>query len=1159
MSHANFIHLRIHSAYSLAEGAIRIKEIAKLCKRHDMPAVAVTDTGNLFGALEISEKVAEEGVQPISGLTALVDFPQFHQQSSEAYGGNKANAQVEPAQVALLAKNEAGYLNLMELSSRAFLDTDGTEIAHIKVELLKQHADGLILMTGGPEGPLNRLLVDGKRDLAEAVLVDLAEAFKDNLYVELQRHNMADEAKAEAGLIDMAYTHGLPLVATNQAYFPDPDMYEAHDALLCIAEGAYIMEENRRRVTPEHYFKSPQEMEILFRDLPEAIENTLQIARRISFRPRSIDPILPSFTDEEGVDEAEALREMATEGLRRRLEENELYVSEQAYFDRLEFELGVINGMDFPGYFLIVSDFMVWSRAQNIPVGVRGSGAASIVAWALDITNLDPLRFDLLFERFLNPERISMPDFDIDFCQERRHEVIEYVQNKYGHDKVAQIITFGTFQARMALRDVGRVLQVPYPVVDRLSKLVPSNPSKPINLAKALEIEPRIQEAANEEEMIQNLLDIALKIEGLYRNASTHAAGLVIGDRPLQRLEPLYRDPRSDMPVTQFPMKWVEPGGLVKFDFLGLKTLTVIAKTEEHLLARDIEIKTDQVPFDDKKTFELLETGFSIGVFQVEGTGMQSLLRQMKPDRIEDLIALVALYRPGPMDSIPRYIACKHKREEPEFLHPKLKPILEETFGVMTYQEDVMQIAQFLAGYSLGEADLLRRAMGKKIASEMAIHRPRFIKGAMANDIDETTAEAIFDQAAKFASYGFNKGHAAAYAQVSYQTAYLKANFPVEFLAASMSLDIGNTDKLSILRQEAIRMGIKVNTPDINASEADFSVAKGEIFYALAAIKNVGRQAMEHIVEERQKGGPFADLFDFSRRVDPKMINRRILENLAKAGVFDSLVPNRTQVHAAADLINGHASLAAEERTSSQESLFGDGGMEATNPPLPEVEEWLPLERLTREHEAIGFYLSGHPLDGYKKALKIARVDYYADLANSHLRNSRTVRLAGTIIAVQERQSARGNAFAFVTLTDPTGQFEITVFSEPLALARAFLEAGNNVVVTVDVQWDSAAEGEDPQLKLLARGFAPLDQVAVNVEGELKIFLDRPEPLTSIKTRIDKVVEEKGRGKGKIGLVLMLPENGREVEMMLPGYYPIDPTMKSALKAVNGVIEVEEI
>ncbi len=1159
MTHANFVHLRVHSPYSLAEGAVRIEEIAPLCQRYDMPAVAITDTGNLFGALEISEKISKTGVQPIIGMTTLVEFPEFGEQSNEAYGGARAHQQIEPAHVALLAKSELGYLNLMELSSRAFLDTDGTEIPHISVELLKKHAEGLILLTGGPQGPVDRMLVDGKKDQAEKILLDLADAFPDHLYVELQRHGRPEEQVAEAGLIDLAYEHGLPLVASNEPFFPAPDMFEAHDALLCIAEGSYVLQDDRRRLTPEHYFKSPREMEVLFRDLPEAIENTLEIARRVSWRPKSIDPILPGYSDGSGDSEADILRHQAEAGLTKLLEENELYATREEYFARLEFELDTINGMNFPGYFLIVSDFMKWTRAQNIPVGVRGSGAASVVAWALEITNLDPLRFDLVFERFLNPERVSMPDFDIDFCQERRHEVIAYVQDKYGYDRVAQIITFGTFQARMALRDVGRVLQVPYPVVDRLCKMIPNTPGKQVGLKDAMAMEPRFRQAADEEEVIKTMLNLALKIEGLFRNASTHAAGLVIGDRPLQQLEPLYRDPRSDMPVTQFPMKWVEPGGLVKFAFLGLKTLTVIARTEKHLLARDITIKTDQIPFDDVKTFEMLSTGNSIGIFQVEGTGMQDLLRKMKPDRIEDLIALVALYRPGPMDSIPRYIACKHGREEPEYLDPSLEPILNETFGVMTYQEDVMQIARDLAGYSLGEADLLRRAMGKKIASEMAVHRDRFIEGAGRSGIDHDTAEKIFDQLAKFASYGFNKAHAAAYAQVSYQTAYLKANYPVEFMAASMSLDLGNTDKLSILRQEALRLGIKVNTPDINRSEADFKVADGEIFYALAAIKNVGRHAMEHIVEERETGGPFTDVFDFARRVDPKMINRRTVENLSKAGVFDSLVPNRAQIFAAANTITGHASLAADERQSSQESLFGDGGIEVENPPLPDVEEWLPLDRLTREHEAIGFYLSGHPLDGYQKALRLARVESYSDVITSTRRSSRSTKLAGTIIAVSERKSARGNPIAFVTLTDPTGQFEVMVFADVLRQVRDKLETGNNIVASVDVQWETSAEGEEQGPKFLMKNVDMLDEVAANTQGALKIFLDSPQPLASIRTRIEQVTKDKPKGRGKIGLVLMLPQTSREVEIELPGFYTIDPTLKGAVKSVAGVVDVEEL
>lgn len=1161
MSHAEFIHLRVHSAYSLAEGAVRVKDLSALCQRHEMPAIGISDTGNLFGALEISEILSGQGIQPLIGCSLAVDVPELHQLADTGFSVGAKGKEIEPARIALIAMNERGYLNLMELVSRAFLDTDSVQIPHVSWEKFILHTEGLICLTGGPDGALNRLLVGEKKGLAEKHLAKLHGLFGDRVYVELQRHNLPNEIKAETGLIDLAYDLEIPIVATNEVYFPDREMFEAHDALLCVAEGTYQMEEERRHLSAEHYFKSPKEMAALFADLPEAIENTIEIAKRVTFRPKTIPPILPSYGgDDADLDEAEELRRQSEEGLKAKLEKYGTYTEEKAYWDRLEYELGIINSMEFPGYFLIVSDFMKWTRAQGIPVGVRGSGAASIVAWAMDITNLDPLRFDLVFERFLNPERISMPDFDIDFCQERRHEVIEYVQEKYGFDRVAQIITYGKMQARMVVRDVGRVLQMPYGQVDRLCRLIPSNPANPMSLKEALDFEPRLREAREEEEVVDRLFEIALVLEGLYRNASTHAAGVVIGDRPLQELVPLYRDPRSEMPVTQFSMKWVEPAGLVKFDFLGLKTLTVIARTEGFLAERDIHINTQEMDFDDRLAFELLSKGDSVGVFQLESSGMQDLLRKMKPDRIEDLIALVALYRPGPMDSIPKYIACKHGREEPEYLHPMLVPILEETFGVMTYQEDVMQIARDLAGYSLGEADLLRRAMGKKIKSEMDKHQARFIEGAVERGIEKEIASGIFDQAAKFASYGFNKAHAAAYAQVAYQTGYLKANYPVEFMAALMSLDLGNTDKLNVIKQEASRLGIKINTPDINTGKADFSVANGEVVYGLAAIKNVGRHAMEHLVEVRDKGGPFKDLYDFATRIDPKMINRRIVENLGKAGAFDKLNPNRAQVVEAADLLINHAHVAAEERVSAQNSLFGDDqGLDARNIKLPLVEQWLPMEQLTRELEAIGFYLSGHPLDDYQAVLKQSRVVSLSDLLNDPLKLPKRVLIAGTVITKQERKSQKtGNPYAFVNLTDPTGQFEVMVFSEALGEYRDLLEPGNSVVLSVDTQWEGSEE-DGEQLRMFAKSVKSLADVTANAGGLLKVFVDHEAPLPSIKDRLDRMVEDMGGGKGRIGLVLMLGTNGREVELELPHRLNIDPSLKAMLRSVDGVVEVQEI
>ena len=675
------------------------------------------------------------------------------------------------------------------------------------------------------------------------------------------------------------------------------DDYEAHDALLCIAGGKLIAETDREQLTPDHRFKTRAEMAVLFADIPEALASTVEIAERCSFRPKTRKPILPRFTVGAGSgsdavsEEAAELKRQAEEGLARRLQVHGLSpgTTEEEYQKRLAFEIDVINRMNYAGYFLIVSDFIKWAKAHDIPVGPgRGSGAGSLVAYSLTITDLDPIRFGLLFERFLNPERVSMPDFDIDFCQDRRGEVIDYVQQRYGRDQVAQIITFGTLQARGVLRDVGRVLQMPYGQVDKLTKLVPQNPAAPVTLAQAIESEPKLQAFRDEDPVVARAFDIAQRLEGLTRHASTHAAGIVIGDRPLSELVPLYRDPKSDMPVTQFNMKWVEPAGLVKFDFLGLKTLTVLDVAVKLLRQRNIQVDLPTLPIDDAPSYQMLARGDVVGVFQVESQGMRRALIDMRPDRFEDIIALVALYRPGPMANIPTYCARKHGDEEPEYLHPMLEPILKETFGVIIYQEQVMQIAQVMAGYSLGDADLLRRAMGKKIRAEMEKQRAIFVAGAVKNGVPKGQADTIFELLAKFADYGFNKSHAAAYALVSYHTAYMKAHYPVEFLAASMTLELNNTDKLSEFRAEAQRLGIKVEAPNINRSGATFEVGENTIYYALAALKGVGPQAVELIVEERRKGA-FTSLADFAARVNPRAINKRVIESLAAAGAFDTL------------------------------------------------------------------------------------------------------------------------------------------------------------------------------------------------------------------------------------------------------------------------------
>jgi DNA polymerase III subunit alpha len=1160
--HADFVHLRAHSAYSLSAGAIKVKELVGLCKKHGMPALALTDTGNLFGALEFAQAASEAGIQPIIGCELGL----------RREGDGRAiriGPAPPPDSVVLLAQNELGYRNLLKLVSKSFLETEGGEPPQLDMAALDGASDGLLLLTGGPAGPVGRLLLDGQGPAAEELLTRLAALFPGRLYVELMRHALAAEDRIEAAQIDLAYRYGLPLVATNGVFFATPEFYEAHDVLLCIAETTVVGEPNRRRLTPHHHFKAPAAMRLLFADVPEAVDNTLVIARRCGYMPEPRKPILPPFPTPTGRDETEELRAIAWDGLDERLRtqvfrpamsEAERDEAAQPYRERLEFELGVILQMGFAGYFLIVAEFIRWSKAQGIPVGPgRGSGAGSVVAWSLTITDLDPLRFGLLFERFLNPERVSMPDFDIDFCQDRRDEVIRHVQEKYGRDRVAQIITFGKLQARAVLRDVGRVLEMPYGQVDRLCKLVPNNPAAPVTLQQAIDGEPQLQQMRDGDEAVARLITIAMKLEGLYRHASTHAAGVVIGDRPLDELIPLYRDPRSDVPVTQFNMKWVESAGLVKFDFLGLKTLTVLARTMELLRARGVAVDVATLPLDDKASYALLARGDTVGVFQLEGAGMRDMLRKLGPDRFEDIIAVVALYRPGPMENIPRYIAIKHGAEKADYLYPTLEPILKETHGIMIYQEQVMQIAQVLSGYTLGGADLLRRAMGKKIKAEMDGQRKLFIDGALARGVGERVAEHIFEQVAKFAGYGFNKSHAAAYALVAYQTAYMKANHPVEFLAALMTLDMGNTDKLNVFRGECDRLGIKLLPPDINRSEVTFAVDPRDevpggqgaaIRYALAAVKGVGAQAMQLLVEERQARGRFKDLFDLARRLDVKSFNRRQLESLGKAGALDALNRNRAQTFAAGDLLLRHAAAAANERESQQVNLFGDSdGDGARGPALPAVADWPPIERLQHEFDAIGFYLSSHPLDAYGKSLERIGVVRYADLPARLAGGGATrFKLAGIVVGRKERTSARGNRFAFVQMSDASGVFEVTLFSEMLGQSRQLLEAGQPLLVTVDVR------AEEETLRLTGQRIEALDGVVAHAAAGLKVFLDKGDALAPLRG----LMQREGGGRGRVTVVVPVAPT-REVEIALPGGFKVSPRVRAAVKSLPGIVDVHDI
>ena len=1160
-----YIHLRVHTEYSLLEGATRLKKLPELCKANDMPAIALTETNNLFSALEFSVLFKDNGLQPIIGCQIDFRFTDM---------GSERRARMT-APIVLLAKDELGYKNLMKLSSEMYVQNDDEKV-EISIETLERHADGLICLTGGSRGPLGQMILGAQDKAARDLLLKFQNIFSDRLYLELQRHPQGaglpkEENDTEPFFIEMAYDLSIPLIATNDVYFDNIEMYEAHDALLCIADGAYVdQQEPRRTVTNQHYFKTQEEMAALFADLPEALESTVEVAQRCAFMATCRDPILPLFAS----DEITELNRQAKDGLKNRLAIISHAAPVSEYEERLDFELKIIEQMGFPGYFLIVADFIKWAKENDIPVGPgRGSGAGSLVAYALTITDLDPLRYNLLFERFLNPDRISMPDFDIDFCMDRREEVIQYVQQKYGHDKVGQIITFGALLSKAAIRDMGRVLQMPYGQVDRLAKLIPVEGVKPLSIEQALAEEPRLKEEAEREEVVDRLLNYGQKVEGLLRNAATHAAGIVISDRPLDDLVPVYKDSRSNMPATQFNMKWVEQAGLVKFDFLGLKTLTAIQNAIDLIIAsgrslhqsadgrqlfqpiENAENQINTIPLDDKSTYDLYASAKTVAVFHVESSGMMDALKRMKPTSIEDIVALVALYRPGPMENIATYCDVKNGVKDRVSIHPMIDHILEETQGIIVYQEQVMQIAQIMAGYSLGEADLLRRAMGKKIKAAMDAERPKFEAGAKNNGISTKKASEIFDLLEKFANYGFNKSHAAAYGVVSYQTAWLKANHPLEFMAGAMNCDLHLTDKLAQYVDE-VRKGLKLPfiSPCVNRSQPKFSVSENSLVYGLAGLKNVGLEAMGGLVNVRNNK-VFVNLFDFARRLDLRKIGKRPLEMLVQAGAFDVLDNNRHRVFKSLDALVAYSAAINDQKMSKQVSLFGDGGDDLPEPVLPSVSDWLPAERLSREFSAIGFYVTGHPLDDYKSAFKVNQILTIEEVEEKALSGPCLVKIAGVVVGRQERKSARGNRFAFVQLSDFTGNFEVTLFSEVLEKSRNNLESGARIILTVE----ASLEGE--QLKLLCRSIANIDEaISTDTSHGIKIFVEDKKVLPSIISVLDQASENKKIvSKGPVHLCLIDSGLPGEVELDTGLNCDTSPQIRGAIKSLDGVLDVQEI
>jgi DNA polymerase-3 subunit alpha len=1182
MPHSGFVPLRIFSSYTMLDGAIEPKAIAKRARELGFPAAAVTDRNGLFAAMSFSGAAADAGVQPIIGTMLGVARPDLPEGQA-----------VQTDWIALYAQDEAGYLNLCRLVSEAHLGRPLDLDPHVDLATLEANSAGLIALTAGGEGGVARLFAEDQPDGANAYVDRLQAIFGDRLYIEIARRFDPVEAKAEAELLELAYSRNLPIVATNPCCFADEEFLEAHDAMLCIANSSYVASDDRPKSSPDAWMKPAKDMRALFADLPEAIANTLVVAQRCAVAAPKRKPILPSLAgDRDG--EATALREAAREGLRKRLDRIvELGNAgegdwQQPYRDRLEFELDVIIQMGFPGYFLIVADFIQWAKAHDIPVGPgRGSGAGSVVAWALTITDLDPIKLGLLFERFLNPERVSMPDFDIDFCETRRGEVIRYVQAKYGRDQVAQIITFGTMKARAVLKDTGRVLQMSYGQVDRLAKLVPNLPTDPWTLDRALNGVSELAAEYRGDKDVRHLFDLAMKLEGLPRHSSTHAAGVVIGDRPLADLVPLYRDPRSDMPVTQFDMKYVEGAGLVKFDFLGLKTLSVLKKAVQLLDKRGIICDLDALTWDDEGVYKLLQKGDTVGVFQLESEGMRRTLSAVRPSNFGDIIALVSLYRPGPMDNIPSFGRRKNGQEPITYPHALLEPILAETYGIFVYQEQVMQAAQVLAGYSLGGADLLRRAMGKKNQAEMDAQRATFVEGcATHNKIDAAKANELFDLIDKFAGYGFNKSHAAAYALLAYQTAWLKAHHPHEFYAASMCYDIHLTDKLAIFVDDMRRLDVAILPPDVNRSLAEFDVEvvspsprlRGEgpvsedlasgtaplpnplpdgereqlaVRYALAGLKSVGEGAMEKLVEERDASGPFDSLDAFAHRVDPRLLNKRQLETLAAAGAFDTIDANRAGIYACAETILATAARVHDQKNSGQGGLFGESEASGTHIKLPQSARWSLAERMEQEKEAFGFYFSAHPVDRFTQLARMHGARRYADLGDLQIPESGR---AGAVMAAMVedtrwRTSAKGRRYLMATLSDPSGQFVATCFDDSVAvdLEEAARNGGCGLIT---VELDRRAGEEQPRVTV--KRIQPFDELASATRMNLDIEIEDAVAIPAIGA----LLSEARGARGEARLVVPLPAGGTAT-ILIGRDFLLDPELADRIATLPGVRSAE--
>ena len=1127
----SFNHLKIHTQYSICEGATKIDQLKEYCKLKKIKSLGISDTSNLCGALEFSESLSSVGTQPIIGTQIFFKY--------------KSHFGLIP----LIAKNQRGYKNIIELSSKSYLENDSMNEPHCNFEDLLKYNEGILVLSGSINSLIGSLFNKGLFDEIINIYKLLSKKFNDSFYLEIQRHNDINEKNFEKFNLEQSKKLNLPIIATNEVYYLDQTMHEAHDALMCIGLKTYVNEINRNKLSNQHYLKSSDEMIDLFRDLPEALENNFNLPYKCNYRPLPSKPMLPNISEDE-VDTDKILLDESVKGLQEKFET--IFNVEKSkqnsnldfikYKKRLDHEINIINEMKYAGYFLIVSDYIKWAKNNNIPVGPgRGSGAGSLVAWCISITDIDPIKFNLIFERFLNPDRISMPDFDIDFCEEKRDLVFEYLTTKY-KNSVAHIITFGKLKARMVIRDVGRVLGLPYGFIDSICKMIPFDPSRPLNLQESINVEPRLQKLIQEDKRVKRLVDLSLKLEGLNRNVATHAAGVVIADKKLTETVPLYKDSSANLllPSTQFDMYSAENAGLVKFDFLGLKTLTVIDKTQKLVSKTDQSFSIDKINYEDQKVYDLLSSGKTVGLFQLESSGMKDALVNMKPNRLEDIIALVALYRPGPMSNIPIYNDCKHGLREPDYLHPKLEEILKPTYGVIIYQEQVMQIAQVLSGFTAGEADILRRAMGKKKRAELEKQKQRFVEGAFKNGISKDIAAGIFLKIEPFAEYGFNKSHAAAYAVIAYQTAYLKTYFPHEFFAASMSMELSNQKKLSEFYEELKRLNINIIRPDINECSADFTSNGKDFFYALGAIKNVGFEAISNIVKERKNNGKFKNLSDFINRADPKDINKLQLEGLVRAGAFDNLNNNRQSLYNSIPNIILKSKNNFENKVANQFDLFSEDQTIEDNI-LEDVEDWNTDNKLSKEFETLGFFISDHPLNQFKSIFdQYNIVSYDKFQTNENLLSSN---VACTVLKTQEKKTQKGTSYAIVKFSDLESVFELFIFSDVFEINRDLLIEGNSLMLTLMKNY---IDEKKIQKKINVKKIITLKEVINKPIDQLKLSINNLQELEKIaKLKIEN---------GKTNVSFNIMQGDSKLSFELKDKRKVDHKLLNALKINENIV-----